>query len=74
MSEKQKKAKAILAKQNMRELLDLWDMASRQKHNNASAILRCWIADEVKKREPERFRAWIYSTEKDKSLRNYILG
>lgn len=75
-----KKAEAItkrvmktLAAMTTEKLLELWEQTETMNDENIPTV-RGWIMDEIEKRNPAAFDAWLEGDAEDASLRKYILA
>lgn len=67
------KAKEILSSMTMMDLIDEWELTT---NNNDPAIyeVRGWIMDEIQRREPEGFDAWLDSEDpRVEDLKHYVI-
>ena len=67
------KAREILSSMTMMDLIDEWELTT---NNNDPAIyeVRGWIMDEIQRREPEGFNAWLDSEDpRDEDLKDYVI-
>lgn len=66
-------APAIIAKLTNEQLLNAWEMTEFLAISPETAITRGWIMDELEKRNPSAFNAWLDSeTPEDSALRRYF--
>ena len=57
---------------SLERLVDIWEMTSDLR-NTEAPIVRGWLMDELERRNPEGFNAWLdLDTPEDKDLRRYI--
>ena len=69
----EEKAKALISKLSLEELLVQWELTSVTNDENIPTV-RGWLMDELEKRNPEGFNAWLESDlAEDSELRNYIM-
>ena len=69
----EEKAKALISKLSLEELLAQWELTSVTNDENIPTV-RGWLMDELEKRNPEGFNAWLESDlAEDSELRNYIM-
>lgn len=67
------RAKAMISKLSLEELLTQWELTSVMNDENIPAV-RGWLMDELEKRNPEGFNAWLDSDlAEDNELRNYMI-
>lgn len=52
-------------------LLSTWESTENQR-TKESVIIRGWLMDEIERRYPEAFNAWLDSDAYDGELREYI--
>jgi hypothetical protein len=52
-------------------LLTIWESTEGQR-NKESVLMRGWLMDEIERRYPEAFNAWLDSDAYDGELRAYI--
>ena len=63
----------ILASATMMDLIDEWELTSSIDDPSVYEV-RGWLMDEIERREPEGFSAWLDSEDpKDEELRDYVL-
>lgn len=55
------------------QLIDLWEM-TEDVEGQKGVIVRGWIMDEIERRCPEEFNAWLDGNCGDSELRAYVLG
>ena len=53
------KKKAILKKSSMRQLLQMWEMSELIGLDESVAMVRGWIMEELKLRDPEAYDRWM---------------
>lgn len=57
-----------------KKLLDLWEL-TEASNSPELAIVRGWLMDEIERRNPEGFDAWLdQDTPEDADLRRFILN
>ena len=71
------KAHKLVATRTTAQLLNDWDMteAAFMNHNSdikEVAIVRGWLMDELEKRDPEAFDAWMDDEDIDATPRTYF--
>ena len=71
MTAAEKKAREIISKQTLNELLTQWELTSVINDENIPTV-RGWLMDELVKRNPEAFDKWLDSDAEDESLRDYM--
>ena len=69
MTNAEKKARAMVEKLNTAELVNQFELTEKMPISIEVAMVRGWIMDELEKRNPEAFDAWIDSDEE--SPRNF---
>lgn len=66
-------APAIIAKLTNEQLLKAWETTEFLSTSPETAITRGWIMDELEKRNPSAFNAWMDSeSPEDSTLRRYF--
>ena len=73
MDDARSQAMEILASATMMDLIDEWELTTTV---NDSAVyeVRGWLMDEIARREPEGFNAWLDSEDpRDEDLKDYVL-
>ena len=70
MTNAEKKARAKVAKLSTAELVTQFELTEKMQISVEVAMVRGWLMDELEKRNPEAFDAWIDSDEE--SPRNYF--
>jgi len=69
----EERAKAMISKLSLEELLTQWELTSEIKNENIPTV-RGWLMDELEKRNPEGYEAWLDSElAEDSELRNYMM-
>lgn len=63
MTNAEKKARAMVEKLNTAELINQFELTEKMQISIEVAMVRGWIMDELEKRNPEAFDAWIDSDE-----------
>lgn len=53
------------------QLLTVWESTENQRTREGS-IIRGWLMDEIERRYPDAFDAWLDSDAYDSELRDYI--
>ena len=71
MTALEKRAKNLIAGLTTSQLLDQWESASDIADPNIPTV-RGWLMDELEKRFPEQFDAWMDSDCRDEDLRKFI--
>ena len=61
---------------SLETLVDLWEQADATPFSLELATVRGWLMDELERRNPEGFNAWLEHEPalEDKDLRKYIIG
>lgn len=67
---------AVIKSSSTEKLLDLWETTDALNANNPEVpIVRGWLMDEIERRNPEGFDAWLeQDAPEDTDLRRFILG
>lgn len=67
---------AIIKSSSTEKLLDIWETTDALDANNPEVpIVRGWLLDEIERRNPEGFDAWLeQDAPEDTDLRRFILG
>lgn len=71
MTAPEKRAKNLIAGLTTSQLLDQWESTSDIADPNIPTV-RGWLMDELEKRFPEQFDAWMDSDCRDEDLRKFI--
>lgn len=71
MTALEKRAKNLIAGLITSQLLDQWESTSDIADPNIPTV-RGWLMDELEKRFPEQFDAWMDSDCRDEDLRKFI--
>lgn len=71
MTALEKRAKNLIAGLTTSQLLDQWESTSDIADPNIPTV-RGWLMDELEKRFPEQFDAWMDSDCRDEELRKFI--
>lgn len=71
MTALEKRAKNLIAGLTTSQLLDQWESTSDIADPNIPTV-REWLMDELEKRFPEQFDAWMDSDCRDEDLRKFI--
>ena len=61
----EEKKKAILRKAPMSQLLQMWEISELIGMTESVAMVRGWIMDELKRRDPEAYDRWMDSENLD---------
>lgn len=54
------------------QLLELWEDTSAREGSASLYMARGWLMDEIKRRWPDAFDAWLDGEAEDSTLREYI--
>lgn len=73
MTALEKRAKNLIAGLTTSQLLDQWESTSDIADPNIPTV-RGWLMDELEKRFPEQFDAWMDSNRRDEELRKFIFA
>lgn len=73
MTALEKRAKNLIAGLTTSQLLDQWESTSDIADQNIPTV-RGWLMDELEKRFPEQFDAWMDSDCRDEELRKFIFA
>lgn len=71
MTALEKRAKNLIAGLTTSQLLDQWESTSDIADPNIPTV-RGWLMDELEKKFPEQFDAWMDSDCRDEDLRKFI--
>jgi hypothetical protein len=63
MTNAEKKARAMVARLSTAELVNQFELTETMQISIETAMVRGWIMDELEKRNPEAFDAWMDSDE-----------
>ena len=70
------KASAKVRSMTIQQLVDTFVLTGIQidtgKHDENIYTVRGWLMDEIEKRDPDGFNAWVEAFEDDDGLYNYI--
>lgn len=70
------KAAAVIQSMAARQLIDTFILTGRQidagAHDSNLYTVRGWLMDELERRDPDAFDAWVDSDEDDAGLLNYF--
>jgi hypothetical protein len=72
MTVAEKKAKELIKKQTLENLLIQWELTSVCNDKHIPTV-RGWLMDEFAERNPEAFEKWIDEDANDETLRNYMM-
>lgn len=67
------KAQTMIRKSSTKQLLMVWEMTTTSNDENIPMV-RGWLMDELERRDPEGFNAWLDGDTEDDELKNYING
>lgn len=73
MTALEKRAKNLIAGLTTSQLLDQWESTSDIADPSIPTV-RGWLMDELEKRFPEQFDAWMDSDCRDEELRKFIFA
>lgn len=73
MTALEKRAKNLITGLTTSQLLDQWESTSDIADPNIPTV-RGWLMDELEKRFPEQFDAWMDSDCRDEELRKFIFA
>lgn len=73
MTALEKRAKNLIAGLTTSQLLDQWESTSDIADPNIPTV-RGWLMDELEKRFPEQFDAWMDSDCRDEEIRKFIFA
>lgn len=73
MTALEKRAKNLIAGLTTSQILDQWESTSDIADPNIPTV-RGWLMDELEKRFPEQFDAWMDSDCRDEELRKFIFA
>lgn len=73
MTALEERAKNLIAGLTTSQLLDQWESTSDIADPNIPTV-RGWLMDELEKRFPEQFDAWMDSDCRDEELRKFIFA
>lgn len=73
MTALEKRAKNLIAGLTTSQLLDQWESTSDIADPNIPTV-RGWLMDELEKRFPEQFDAWMDSDCRDEELRKFVFA
>lgn len=71
MTVAEQKARELISKQPLEELLTQWELTSIINDENIPTV-RGWLMNELEKRNPEAFNKWLDSDAEDADLREYM--
>lgn len=72
MTAPEKRARNLVRSLTTAQLLDQWELTTGL-HTPETAMVRGWLMDEIEKRNPEAFDAWLDADDpRDEELRNYM--
>ena len=67
----ERRARDLLSNAQLTDLLDEWEMMANWRSPEVSQV-RGWLMDELEKRNPEAFNAWLQSNAEDIELKYYM--
>ena len=65
-------ARKAIAGETTEKLIELWELTTNND-NPETPTVRGWLMDEIEKRNPEGFEAWLDTDAEDETLKDYIL-
>lgn len=71
MTAAEQKAREMISKQSLDQLLTQWELTSVINDENIPTV-RGWLMDELEKRNPEALGKWLDSDAEDDKLREYM--
>lgn len=72
MTKQEKQEREMLSNATLGDLLDEWELTTHIDDPEIFTV-RGWLMDELEKRNPEAFDAWLESEEcRDEDLREYM--
>lgn len=71
MTAAEKKARELISKQTLDQLLTQWELTSIINDEHIPTV-RGWLMEEFEKRKPEAFDKWLDSDTDDDKLREYM--
>lgn len=66
------RARAMLSKRTMAQLLQDWDLTEHMPFRQEVATIRGWLLEEFERRDPEAFDAWLESDDPEASPRYFF--
>lgn len=67
------RAQALIRTRSTDQLLAVWEMTTNN-HDENIPMVRGWLMDEIERRYPAAFEAWICGDTEDSDLRLYVKG
>lgn len=67
----EERARKMLANAQLADLLDEWELTTGISGLEI-AVVRGWLLDELERRNPEAFYAWLDGEARDEGLREYM--
>lgn len=65
-------ARKAIASETTEKLIELWELTTNNT-NPETPTVRGWLMDEIEKRNPAGFEAWLDGDAEDETLKSYIL-
>ena len=72
MTKSEKIARKAIASESTEKLIELWELTT-DNNSPEAPIVRGWLMDELEKRNPAGFEAWLDGDAEDETLKDYIL-
>ena len=66
------KAASMMARQSTKNLLIQWALTESMPMSEELPIVRGWIADELKRRDPDAYDAWLEDDDPDAQPNKYF--
>lgn len=67
----ERRARTLLENAQLADLLEEWGMTANWRSPEVAQV-RGWLMDELEKRNPEAFNAWLESDAEDIALKDYM--
>lgn len=65
-------ARQAIASETTEKLIELWELTTNND-NPETPTVRGWLMDEIEKRNPAGYEAWLDGDAEDETLKDYIL-
>lgn len=72
MTKAEEIARKVIARETTEKLISLWELTT-DNDNPETPTVRGWLMDELEKRNPAGFEAWLDGDAEDETLKDYIL-
>ena len=72
MTKAEEIARKAIASESTEKLIELWELTTDNNSPEAPTV-RGWLMDELEKRNPAGFEAWLDGDAEDETLKDYIL-